>query len=69
QMPRLFEPLRRGRSVKSTGTGSIGLGLFISQEIAKAHGGRIEVESNDRATTFTVRLPVAAKVASSSSGS
>jgi signal transduction histidine kinase len=69
QMPRLFEPLRRGRSVKSTGTGSIGLGLFISQEIVRAHGGRIEVESNERATTFTVRLPVAAKPAANTPSS
>ncbi|HEY0713182.1 MAG TPA: ATP-binding protein [Polyangia bacterium] len=63
QMPRLFEPLRRGRSVKSSGGGSIGLGLFISQEIARAHGGRIEVESNERATTFTVKLPLSAQIA------
>jgi signal transduction histidine kinase len=59
-LPRLFEPLRRGRSVSSSSkTGSIGLGLFISQEIARAHGGRIDVTSNERGTTFTAQLPVA----------
>jgi signal transduction histidine kinase len=32
---------------------------FIAQQIARAHGGTIEVESSakDRTTTFTVRLP------------
>jgi signal transduction histidine kinase len=58
QLPRLFEPLRRGRSVSSSKTGSIGLGLFISQEIARAHGGRIEVTSTDKGTTFAACLPV-----------
>jgi phosphoserine phosphatase RsbU/P len=57
-LPRLFEPLRRGRSVSSSATGSIGLGLFISQEIARSHGGRIEVTSSEKGTTFTARLPV-----------
>jgi signal transduction histidine kinase len=59
-LTRVFEPLRRGRSVNSSGTGNIGLGLFISQAIARAHGGDIEVVSNDRVTTFTVRLPTRA---------
>jgi signal transduction histidine kinase len=59
ELPRLFEPLRRGRSLSSSSTGSIGLGLFISQAIARAHGGDIDVMSNERATTFTVHLPVA----------
>lgn len=37
---------------------SLGLGLFISREIALAHGGTIEVTSTaERGTSFTVRLP------------
>ena len=37
---------------------SIGLGLFIAKEIARAHGGSIAVRSPDRdGTTFTVFLP------------
>jgi signal transduction histidine kinase len=56
-IPRLFEPLRRGRSLSSNITGSIGLGLFISQEIARAHGGAITVVSSEKSTTFTAHLP------------
>jgi len=37
---------------------SLGLGLYISKQIAVAHGGTIDVESSEqRGTTFTVRLP------------
>ncbi|WP_437647687.1 ATP-binding protein [Sorangium sp. So ce362] len=55
----LFDPWQQppadGRS--STGRG-LGLGLFIAHQIAKAHGGEIEVESKaERGTTFTARLP------------
>lgn len=39
---------------------SLGLGLFISREIAEGHGGRIEVHSDrETGTCFTVRLPCA----------
>jgi len=35
----------------------LGLGLFIAREIAQGHGGSIEVESSDQATTFTLSIP------------
>jgi signal transduction histidine kinase len=37
---------------------SMGLGLYIVREIARGHGGTIDVESSgDAGTTFTLRLP------------
>jgi sigma-B regulation protein RsbU (phosphoserine phosphatase) len=53
----LFEPMARGMDVPQ-GVRSVGLGLFIVSEIAKAHGGSVEVVS-ERATgtTFTVSIP------------
>jgi PAS domain S-box-containing protein len=58
----LFEPLagreRHRRSSKSSG---LGLGLYIAREIARAHGGSIEVRSSEsEGTTFSVRLPAQA---------
>ncbi len=53
----LFEPLigSEGRRDKARG---LGLGLFITREIAKAHGGDVSVTSTQAAgTTFTVTLP------------
>jgi signal transduction histidine kinase len=56
-MPKLFDPYRRGGQSKG-GPEGVGLGLFISREIVRAHGGTIAVESDAVAgTTFTVRLP------------
>jgi len=53
----LFEPLVRGTKAGS-GNRSVGLGLFIVREIARAHGGRVDVESTAASgTTFTVTLP------------
>jgi signal transduction histidine kinase len=44
-------------TTKDQGKG-VGLGLFISESIARAHDGRIEVESTPgKGSTFTVCLP------------
>lgn len=51
-VPTLFDPFRRGDA-----SGSVGLGLFIVREVARAHGGSVTVHSNDLGTTFTVVLP------------
>jgi signal transduction histidine kinase len=55
-MDKLFQPFYRGE-VRSSLQG-LGLGLFISSEIAKAHGGTLTVDSNDEETTFTFRMPL-----------
>jgi sigma-B regulation protein RsbU (phosphoserine phosphatase) len=53
----IFQPLARGTAVNSAGR-SIGLGLFIVSEIAKAHGGTALVTSTVEAgTTFSVVIP------------
>lgn len=54
-MPNLFKPFYRG-DVRQNQQG-LGLGLFIASQIAEAHGGRIEVSSNDTETRFTFRIP------------
>jgi PAS domain S-box-containing protein len=54
---RIFDAFRREKRAKGRST-SIGLGLFIANQIALAHGGWIAVQSPDRdGTTFTVTLP------------
>ena len=56
-IPQVFEPLTGGQRRRDRSRG-LGLGLFISQRIVVAHGGRIDVSSSDaEGTTFTVSLP------------
>ncbi len=58
-LPRIFDPFRGGRT--SSGSRGLGLGLFITQQVIEAHGGRISVNSSPAAgTAFTVTLPRAA---------
>jgi signal transduction histidine kinase len=54
----LFEPFFRG-DVRPSGEG-LGLGLYIASEIAKAHGGTLDVTSSGGETRFTFRMPLSA---------
>lgn len=55
---RIFEPFVRGSDRGSAQEGSVGLGLYIAKEVARAHRGAIEVSSNQSdGTTFSVTLP------------
>jgi two-component system phosphate regulon sensor histidine kinase PhoR len=56
---RLFERLYRASSATSRQIPGIGLGLTIVKAIVDAHGGRIEVESEEGVgTTFRMELPL-----------
>ena len=51
----LFEPLRRA-SVQDAASSSLGLGLFIVRQVAIAHGGEVELRSDEGSTEFAVVL-------------
>jgi sigma-B regulation protein RsbU (phosphoserine phosphatase) len=61
-LPHLFDPMTRGKGAQE-GTHSVGLGLFIVREIARAHRGTVTVASANGVTTFTAMLPRAAETA------
>jgi signal transduction histidine kinase len=66
-VPELFKPLSRGAAETGRTSGSIGLGLFIVDQLVRAHEGTIAVRSTESdGTTFTVRLPRAAAGADTS---
>ncbi len=54
---RIFEQFERAAG--NDGTGGLGLGLFITQQLVEAHGGRIGVQSvRGQGSTFAVTLPM-----------
>lgn len=55
-LAKTFEPFERG-TLRGSLQG-LGLGLYISHEIAKAHGGNLSVSSNAVETRFTFRMPL-----------
>jgi signal transduction histidine kinase len=69
ELTKIFDPLVRGSTAanqpQANRPGSIGLGLYVAREVARSHGGTIDVTSAEaEGTAFTMRLPrrAAAKV-------
>ncbi|MFT3717623.1 response regulator [Pseudorhodoferax sp.] len=66
-LPHIFDPFRSGRArpapqgaPRGGGSGradGLGLGLYIVQEIVRAHGGQVQAACGGGATTFTITLP------------
>ncbi|MEO6363622.1 MAG: hybrid sensor histidine kinase/response regulator [Caldimonas sp.] len=56
-LPHVFDPFRSGRRASGASSG-LGIGLYIVQQIVRAHGGEVTVESSEeRGTEFRVVLP------------
>lgn len=56
--PRVFEPFWRGTDQQASGAPGAGLGLAIARQIARAHGGDIELEeSPSGGALFRITLP------------
>lgn len=55
-LPSLFDPFRRAAGATPSRR-NLGLGLYIAQQIALAHGGLIEARSERGTTTFLLRMP------------
>jgi signal transduction histidine kinase len=65
ELDKIFNPMYRIEGDKPVAPReNLGLGLYITERIVAAHGGTIGVESSeDRGTTFTIRLPTRARTA------
>ncbi len=56
---RVFSRFYRSAAARASSTPGLGLGLYVSREIIRAHGGRMWVESvADKTTTFSFTIPV-----------
>jgi phosphoserine phosphatase RsbU/P len=59
RLPHIFDPFVRGRDgARSSARTGLGLGLYITHEIVKAHGGTVQVRSTEaEGTCFWLHLP------------
>ncbi len=58
ELPRLFERFHRAQGARGRTHEGTGIGLALVQELARLHGGRVEVESTlGSGTAFTVTIP------------
>jgi len=60
EVPHLFEAFYRGRRARERQVRGSGLGLSLVQQIAREHGGRVEVDTRPGAgSRFSIILPMA----------
>jgi PAS domain S-box-containing protein len=57
QLATLFDPFKSSVQMPAEGRRNLGLGLYIVDQIVKAHGGTVRAESNPARTLLTVRIP------------
>lgn len=57
---RLFEPFARASNARGANISGLGLGLYVSRQLAEAHGGALFADSpgEDGGSTFTLTLPL-----------
>ena len=59
ELPHVFERFYRGQAARAGTAPGVGLGLALSQAIARAYGGRIEAApAVERGASFLVRFPL-----------
>jgi len=56
-LSRIFDRFARADSARTRAAGGVGLGLAITDAIAKAHGGGCSVTSTDAGSIFALHLP------------
>lgn len=59
EQSRIFEPFYRGQDALNGQVHGSGLGLSLVERIVRQHGGRVDVHSSLRGTTFTLLIPAA----------
>lgn len=58
RLPHIFDPFVRAQDGRSAQRNGLGLGLYITHEIVRAHGGQLRVTSNaQEGTRFVMNLP------------
>ncbi|MDQ6883652.1 MAG: HAMP domain-containing histidine kinase [Candidatus Dormibacteraeota bacterium] len=62
-MPRLFNRFERIRNRDTSHVGGTGLGLYLSRELARQHGGDVLVDSRPgKGSTFSLTVPIAGEL-------
>lgn len=63
ELARIFEPFYRGQHAADGHVPGSGLGLSLVDRIVRQHGGRVEVQSGPKGTTFRLLIPAATAAA------
>ena len=58
-LKKIFEPFYRGQRALDGQVHGSGLGLSLVDRIVRQHGGRVQVQSSAKGTTFTLLIPAA----------